>query len=388
MLRIVGFAALVVAPPDPLEYRLLSRISNWSPAAWSWLSSSPASLMGLDIGASGIRLVELGRARDGQWVLERCNFEPLDRDLIVDGNIENFDQVALALRRVVKASGTRTRLAAMALPASAVITRKIVLPAGLPERDLEVQVEIEANQYIPFSLDEVSLDFCVIGPALSGGNEVEVLIAASRREKVQDREGLAEAAGLKLQVVDVESFAARLAAGRLLETLPLGRPDALVALFEIGDVTTSLQVFKGGEVAYERDQPFGSFQLLQQVVRQYGFSTEEAEQRLRIGDMPADFEAQVLRPFIDGLAQDLARALQFFFTSTPHNRVDHLMLAGSAASLPGLTAAVSAHSAFPSSVADPFQGMPVASTVRERRLQREAPGYLVACGLAMRRFLP
>ncbi len=354
----------------------------------SLFSKQPPPLLGLDISATSIKLVELGRDREGRLTLERWAHEPLERDWVSDGNIENFDQVAEALRRVIKKSGTRTRLAAMALPPSAVITKKIILPGGLSEADLEVQVEIEANQYIPFSLDEVSLDFCVLGPSHANAGDVEVLIAASRREKVQDRQGLAEAAGLKLQVVDVESFAARLAAGRLLESLPLGRPDALVALFEIGDVTTSLEVFKGGEVAYERDQPFGSFQLLQQVVRQYGFSAEEAEQRLRIGDMPADFEAQVLRPFIDGLAQDLARALQFFFTSTPHNRVDHLMLAGSAASLPGLTAAVSAHSAFPSSVADPFQGMAVASTVRERRLQREAPGYLVACGLAMRRFLP
>lgn len=336
---------------------------------------------------AGIRLVELGRGRDGRLVLERCAFEPLDREWVVDGTIENFDQVAEALRRVVKKSGSRTRLAAMALPASAVITRKIVLPAGLPEAELETQVEVEANQYIPFSLDEVSLDFCVIGPAPSGSAEVEVLIAASRREKVQDRQGLAEAAGLRPAIMDVESFAARLAAGRLIDSLSTGRADPLVALFEIGDSTTSLQVLKAGEVAYEREQAVGSFQLIQQIVRQYGYAGGEAEQRLRSGELPDDFDSHVLRPFIDSLAQDLARALQFFFTSTPHNRVDHLLLAGSAASLPGLSAAVSAHSSFPSSLADPFQGMQIAPTVRERRLEREAPAYLTACGLAMRRFL-
>lgn len=352
----------------------------------SWFGSQPAPLLGLDISASGIKLAELGTGRDGRLALEHCAFEPIDRDWIVDGNIEKFDPVADALRRVVKRSGSRTRQVAMALPASAVITRKIILPAGLPEVELEAQVEIEANQYIPFSLDEVSLDFCVMGQAPSGPQEVEVLIAASRREKVQDRQGLAEAAGLKPVIVDVESFAARMAAGRLVEALPLGRPDALVALFEIGDLATSLQVLRGGEVVYERDQPFGSFQMIQHIVRQYGLGAEEAEQRLRSGELPEDFEAQVQRPYVDGLAQDLARALQFFFTSTPHNRVDHLLLAGNAASLPGLTAAVAAHSSFPSSVADPFQGMQIATTVRERRLQREAPGYLVACGLAMRRF--
>src|ERR1043165_7237705 len=182
----------------------------------SLFSRQAAPLLGLDISSSSVKLVELGRDKDGKLVLERCAIEPLERGWITDGNGEKFDEVAEAMRRVVKKSGTRTKNVAMALPPSAVITKKIVLPGGLSEQELEIQVEAEANQYIPFSLDEVSLDFCVIGPSPSSTGDVEVLIARSRREKVQDRQGLAEAAGLKPIIIDVESYASPLAAGRLI----------------------------------------------------------------------------------------------------------------------------------------------------------------------------
>jgi type IV pilus assembly protein PilM len=291
------------------------------------------------------------------------------------------------MRRVVKKSGTRTRNVAMALPASAVITKKIILPGGLSEQELEIQVETEANQYIPFSLDEVSLDFCVIGPSPSSQGDVEVLIAASRKEKVQDRQGLAEAAGLKPVIVDVESYASRLAAGRLIQTLPEEGRDLMVALFEVGAFNTSMQVLRNDEVLYDRDQAFGGAQLTQLIVRQYGFSQEEAETKKRNGDLPEDYDSGVLRPFVESMAQEIARALQFFFTSTPHNRVDYILVAGGSAALPGLTEAITAQTSFPCHLADPFEGMQIGDNVREKKVRREAPSYLTSCGLAMRRFV-
>ena len=334
-----------------------------------------------------MKLVELGRNRAGDLVLERCAIEPLERGWITDGNIEKFDEVADAVRRLLKKSGTRTRSVAMALPPSAVITKKIILPGGLSEKELEVQVETEANQYIPFSLEEVSLDFCVIGPSASSAGDVEVLIAASRKEKVQDRQGLAEAAGLKPVVIDVESYASRLAAGRLIERLPNEGKDVMVALFEIGAFTTSMQVIKNNDVLYDRDQAFGGAQLTQLIVRQYGFSPEEAESKKRNGDLPEDYESGVLRPFIESAAQEVARALQFFFTSTPHNKVDYVLLAGGSASLPGLTEAVTQQTSFACNLVNPFDGMQMGPNVRERKMRREAASYLTSCGLAMRRFL-
>jgi type IV pilus assembly protein PilM len=273
------------------------------------------------------------------------------------------------------------------LPPSAVITKKIILPGGLSEQDLETQVEAEANQYIPFSLDEVSLDFCVVGPSTSSSGDVEVLIAASRKEKVQDRQGLAEAAGLKPMIVDVESYASRLAAGRLIQALPNQGVDTMVALFEVGAFTTSMQVIRSEEVLYDRDQAFGGAQLTQLIVRQYGFSAEEAETKKRNGDLPEDYDSGVLKPFVESMAQEVGRALQFFFTSTPHNRVDYVMLAGGSAALPGLTDAVTMQTSFPCHLANPFEGMQIGENVREKKMRREAPSYLTSCGLAMRRFV-
>ncbi len=344
-------------------------------------------MLGLDVSSSSVKLVELSRNKAGNLVLERCEIEPLERGWIVDGNIDMFDSVADAVRRVVKKSGTKAKNVAMALPPSAVITKKIMLPSGLSDQELELQVETEANQYIPFPLDEVSLDFCVVGPSATSSGDVEVLIAASRREKVQDIQGLAEAAGLKPVIVDVESYASRLATSRLIENLPIKGPGSIVALFEVGALTTSMQVIRNDEVLYDRDQAFGGAQLTQLIVRQYGFSLEEAESKKRSGELPEDYDTSVLRPFVESMVHEIGRALQFFFTSTPHNKVDFVMLAGGSAGLPGLTEAVTQHTTFPCSVVNPFDGMEMGDGVRLKKMTREAPSYLTSCGLALRRFL-
>ncbi len=344
-------------------------------------------MLGLDISSSSVKLVELGQDKTGALVLERCAIEPLERGWISDGNIEKFDEVAEAVRRVIRKSGTKTRNVAMALPPSAVITKKIILPGGMSDSELELQVEIEANQYIPFPLDEVSLDFCVVGPSANSAGDIEVLIAASRKEKVQDIQGLAEAAGLKPVIVDVESYASRLATSRLIESLPKKGVGSIVALFEVGALTTSMQVIRNDEVLYDRDQAFGGAQLTQLIVRQYGFSLEEAESKKRNGELPDDYESSVLNPFVESMVHEIGRALQFFFTSTPHNKVDCVMLAGGSAALPGLTAAVTKHTTFACSLVNPFEGMEIGDGVRLNKMTREAPSYLTACGLALRRFM-
>ncbi|MEO5732157.1 MAG: pilus assembly protein PilM [Rubrivivax sp.] len=344
-------------------------------------------MIGLDISSSSVKLVELGQTAGGDYVLERFASEPFEKGWITDGQIEKFDEVAAAVKRVVGKSGSQTKQAVMAMPQSAVITKKIMLPAGLREEEMELQVESEANQYIPFSLDEVSLDFCVIGPSPTSAGDVEVLIAASRKDRVQDRQALAEAAGLKPVVLDIESHASRLAMGRVVAALPNEGRDALVALFEIGADTTSLKVLRDDEMLYDRDQAFGGSQLTQLISRQYGFSFEEAEAKKLSGDLPEDYEAAILNPFVDSLSQEIGRALQYFFTSTPHHKVHYVMLAGGTATLPGLKDRVTDLTGFASNVVNPFDNMQLGSTIRETRVRRESPSYLTACGLAMRRFL-
>jgi type IV pilus assembly protein PilM len=343
-------------------------------------------LVGLDISTSGVKLVELSEVGKNEFRLERFAAEPLPRGAVVDGNIENIEQVSEAVRRVWKKSGTRAKIVALGMPPASVITKKIILPGGLSEDELEVQVESEANQYIPFALDEVSLDFDVMGPAQNAPEDVEVLLAATRKEKVEDRIAVAEAAGLKPVVMDIESYAARAAIDRITEQLPQGGQGQTVALFQIGAQVTHVSVLLDGQAIYEREQPFGGNQLTQDIVRSYGLSFEDAEAKKKAGDLPDGYDRELLEPFMENAALEVTRAIQFFFTSTPYTKIDQIFLAGGCAIIPGLVELVAERTKVSASVVSPFKGMQLASNVREKQLRAEAPAYLVACGLAMRRF--
>lgn len=343
-------------------------------------------LVGLDISTSGVKLVELSEVGKLEMRLERFASEPLPRGAVVDGNIENIEQVTEAVRRVWKKSGTSAKHAAIGMPPASVITKKIVLPGGLSEDELEVQVESEASQYIPFALDEVSLDFAIIGPAQNAPDDVEVLLAATRREKVEDRVAAVEAVGLKAQIMDVESYAARAVIERITAQLPKGGRGQIVALFQIGSQTTHVSMLLDGQPVYEREQPFGGHQLTQDIVRTYGMSYEEADVKKRAGDLPEGYERDLLGPFLENAALEITRAIQFFFTSTPYTRIDQIFLAGGCAVIPGLVEIVAERSKVSAAVVSPFKGMQLASGVREKQLRAEAPAYLIACGLAMRRF--
>ena len=351
----------------------------------SLFGKASAPMLGIDISTSGVRLVELALAGKQGIRLERYASEPLPRGAVVDGNIENLEQVAEALRRVWKKSGTRARLVVLGMPPASVITKKIILPAGLPEDQLEVQVESEASQYIPFALDEVSLDFDVLGEAPGSPDDIEVMLAASRREKVEDRVAIAEAAGLKAMVMDIESYAARAALERVTAQASPGAGQ-IVALFQVGAQVTHISMLQDGVTIYEREQPFGGNQLSGEIARAYGMPFEEAETRKKSGDLPDNYHSDILLPFMESAALEVTRAIQFFFTSTPYTRIDQIFIAGGCALLPGLLDIVAGRTRISSAVISPFKGMLLAPTVREQQLRIEAPAYLVACGLALRRF--
>ena len=342
-------------------------------------------MAGVDISSSSIKLVELSHSKSGGYTLECCAIEPLERGWIEDGNIENFDAVVAAFRRVVKSSGTSARRVALALPMSVVSTKKIQLASGSSELEMEAQVEAEASQYIPFPLEEVRLDFCVMGLAAEEGGDVDVLLAAARKDKVEDRQAIAEEAGLTVGVIDVDMFAARLAAFNAIDHLRLGSK-SVVAVFQIGGSSTTVQVLSNGEAVYERELGFGGDQLTESMTRQYGFTLQEAETKKRLGDVPKDFETTLVPEFVDNVSGEVARALQLFLTSTVYGRVDHILLAGGSSVVAGLDVQISRQSGYPTSVLDPFEGMKIGRGVRQRRLDQEAPSYLTACGLAMRRF--
>ncbi|HZM35631.1 MAG TPA: pilus assembly protein PilM [Burkholderiales bacterium] len=345
-------------------------------------------LFGLDISSSSVKMLEIVDGGKGSYRVERYAIEPLARDSVLDGNIQNLEAVADSVKRAHKRLGTRTKHVAMAVPTGAVITKRIVVPAALREDELEVQVESEANQYIPFALEEVNLDFQVLGTSATTPDEQEVLIAATRKEKVEDRVAVAESAGLKALVMDVESFAQQAALSLVVQALPNAGKDQNIAVVDVGASVMNVTVLRNDQSVYTREQAFGGNQLTQEIVSRYGMSPEEAETAKRSGGLPDDFEPEVLQPFMENLSTEVQRALQFFFTSTQYHSVDHILLAGGSAVIPGLDEVVHGRTQVPASVANPFALMQTSPRIQLKRLVVDAPSLIVACGLAMRRFDP
>ena len=331
-------------------------------------------------------MVELGSDGKSGYRVERYAVEVLPRDAVADGNIVNLEATAEAVRRAWKRLATSTRSVAIALPTSHVITKKIIVAAGLREQELELQVESEANQYIPFALEEVNLDFQIAGPAPSSPDEIEVLIAASRKEKVEDRVAVVESAGLKAVVMDVESYAALAAFDLISRQLPEGGKGQIVALVDIGANVMSLTVLRDGQQLYGREQAFGGNQLTQDVARLFGMTFEEAETEKRRNNLPDNYESEVLQPFVESMALEVSRALQFFFTSTQFSQVSHIVLSGGCAVLPGADEAVASRTQINTVVANPFADMLLSERVKAKNLLQDAPSLVVACGLALRRF--
>lgn len=352
----------------------------------SILNPKARSLVGLDISSSAVKMVELSGSLAGGCQLECYAIEPLPEGAVVDGNISNLESVSEGVTRCWKRLSTSTKFVAMALPTAAVITKKIILPAGLRETEMEVQVESEANQYIPFALEEVNLDFQVLGPSPSGPDEVEVLIAASRKEGVEDRVACAESAKLKPLVMDMESYAALAAFDLVRDQFPGDSAESVFALVDIGANAMKVAMVKGDQQIYNREQAFGGNQLTQDMVRAYGMSHDEAENLKRTGPMPDNYEAEILRPFLDNLALEVSRALQFFFTSTQYGEVHHIVLMGGGALLPGIAEIVAERTQIDTVMANPFAKMTLSQRVRPKLLLNDAPSLMVACGLALRRF--
>jgi type IV pilus assembly protein PilM len=343
-------------------------------------------LVGLDISSTSVKMVELVDAGSGKPRVERYAIEPLPKDAVVDGNIASLEAVTETIARCWKRLGTATKFVAMALPASAVITKKITLPANLRETEMEVQVESEANQYIPFALEEVNLDFQVIGPAPSSPDDVEVLLAASRKEKVEDRVAAAEAAELRPVVMDVESYATQASYELVVRQLPDSGNDQIIMLVDVGASATKFLMMKNDQQLYTREQAFGGSLLTQDIMRAYGMSPDEAEGVKRADTRPDNFESELLQPFLENFAQEVARAQQFFFTSTPHTEVHHIILAGGSALIPGIAEIVGQRTGVNTLLANPFAAMAISPRVRAKQLVADAPSLMVACGLALRKF--
>lgn len=343
------------------------------------------ALLGIDISSAAVKLLELSKTGN-RYRVESYGVEALPQDAVVDNNIANIEAVGDAVQAAVKKSGTKLRHAAVAVSGSAVITKVISMPASLSEEDLEGQIEMEADQYIPYALDEVSLDFEVLGESANNPEMVDVLLAASRRENVEDRVAVLDHAGLTASVVDVEAYAMENAFELLADQLPAGSEGQTIAVADVGATTTTLNVINSGKIIYTREQGFGGRQLTEEIQRRYGLSYEEAGMAKKHGGLPDNYVTELLDPFKQATVQQIGRSLQFFFGSSSHRSVDHIVLSGGSVSIPGLDGLVEESLGTPAIVINPFMSMSLASRIKPQSLSNDAPAMMIACGLALRSF--
>jgi type IV pilus assembly protein PilM len=342
-------------------------------------------VLGIDISSTSVKLLELSRTGSG-FRVENHAVEPLPPNAIAEKAISDVAAVAETIRRAVKRAGTRTKNCAMAVTGSAVITKIITMPTGLKDAEMEAQIALEADQYIPYALEEVNLDFEVLGPTEGNADTVDVLLAASRRENIDLRVAAAEAAGLAPKVMDVEAYAVENAFSLLLDQVPNEGRDKTAALVDIGATMTCLNVMSDRKLIYTREQPFGGRQLTEEIMQRYGLSYEEAGLAKKQGGLPETYVPEVLEPFKQTVSQQVNRFLQFFYSASQHAVVDQIVVAGGCASIAGIDDAIEESLGVTTIIANPFSRMSLAARVNPRSLGGDAPSLMVACGLALRSF--
>ena len=339
-------------------------------------------VLGIDISSTTVKLLELSQSGD-RYRGESYAVAPLPPEAGVEKNVNQVETVGGLIRELVSRSKTRAQHAVAAVAGSAVIIKTIPMPAGLSEEDLEAQLTVEADQYIPYPLEEVALDFEELGPVEGRDDQVNVLLAACRQETIESRVDAIEVAGLTPAIMDVEVFAMERALALLKTQMPMANPET-IAMVDIGASMTTLSVYASGESVYTREQLFGGKQLTDEIMNRYDLSFEEAGRAKKQGGLPEDYESEVLEPFREAVVQQVSRSLQFFFSSSEYTELDCVVLCGGVAAIAGLAEIIEERLSTPTIVANPFADMSVASRVNAQALAKDAPAMMVACGLAMR----
>ena len=342
-------------------------------------------LFGLDLSTTAVKALEL-RRRKGGYMVKGYAIEPLPAEAINDHAVMDTDTVAAAIQRARESLGTRSKYVAASVAGAAVITKKITIPAGLSPSEEENEVSGEADHHLPAGIESMYLDYQVLGPdPRDEANRLAVLLVACKKEVVDGHLAAIAQAGLKASVIDVDPFAVETA-------FEVGAPsdymDKTVALLNIGAQVTNINVLHDGQSIFTRDHYFGGQQLAEQLSEAYGWAPAEADQRLMRNDLPADYDTRALQPFLQNLAMEMGRSLDFFASNYPDYPVDWAVLSGGCAMLPGITEALEGQMGVEAFLVDPFSAMRFDSHLPAQKLQAVAPRLMVATGLALRSFDP
>jgi type IV pilus assembly protein PilM len=341
-------------------------------------------LVGLDIGSSAIKLVQLKESK-GRYILQKFGVKPLEPEVIVDGTVMDEGRVVSAIRELFDETGVKNKQVAISISGHAVIVKKISLPP-MPDEELEGQVKLAAEQYIPFDINEVNIDFHVLPADPSGDKQgdMAVILVAAKKDKINELTELVKGAGLAPMIMDVDAFAIE---NMHAINYPMAQ-DETTALVNIGASVMNVNIIRGGSSLFTRDIPLGGNRYTEAIQREMGMSYEEAEEskKMKQGGDSGDGPLRNVISSVNGeVASEIARTVDYFKTSAADAALDRVLVCGGVAQARGLIQELGDRIQVPVEAADPFGEIDVTGSDMDPDLMAElAPSAAVGVGLALR----
>ncbi|MEH6813242.1 MAG: type IV pilus assembly protein PilM [Motiliproteus sp.] len=349
----------------------------------SLFKAKSKALLGVDIGSSFVKLLGISQHSKG-YKVDSYAVVHLPEGAVIDNNVQVVPVVAEAIEKAARLAGCKTKLAVTSVPTSVVISKELEFSKSFTEDELEEQIKVEADQFIPYPLDEVAIDFQVKGLSKDDPELNNIMLVACRQDNVQSREDAVNGAGLQCDVIDVDTYALERVFPTLSDIHDL--EGKTVGLVDIGASSMSLYVLEDGEVVYSREQVFGGNDLTHNLSQVTDMSVDEVERAKKQGDLPEDLVRGYVEPFKQTAAQQISRSLQFYYSSGTHGELDMLLLAGGVSALPDLDKTVEQELGIKAKTANPFENMQFNSKINRSKFEADASSLVLACGLAMRSF--
>lgn len=342
-------------------------------------------IVGLDISSTAIKVLQLSQ-KEQQYCLECYAIEQNKPGAVVEKSIKDSDAVAEVIHRAMEKAHITSKSVSISVPSSLAVTKLIQVDADLTAKEIEAEALMEASRYVPYEMEDVNLDYQVLGTNRLNTHKIDVLLAAAKKEHIESRLATLEKVGLTAKVLDIDIYCIERAFGLITNQLPEQGEGKIIAVIDIGANITVIHVFKDGRIIYDRDQTFGGQQLMDEIQNRYGLSYEEALLARKFSDLPDDYVPEVLNPFIDTVAQQVNRACQLFFSSGEYSHIDYIVLTGGTSSIQGLDQVIQEKSGIKTFIANPFTDMNFAPQINQQLLMADAPSLLNCCGLALRNF--
>jgi len=338
-------------------------------------------IVGIDIGSSSIKLVQL-KEQKGTYQLLNAGIIPLPAEAIVDNTLMDSSSIVAAVKNLVASLGVKTKDVACSISGNSVIIRKISLPA-MPPEELEDQISWEAEQYIPFDINDVNMDFQIMSPDTIDPSKMNVLLVASKKDIINDYVAVFSESGLQLSVVDVDSFAVQNAFEANYDVIP----NEVIALVNIGASVMNINVIKDGITLFTRDVQMGGNLITEEIQKQMGISSDEAETlKMLAHETRSTALTDVLNKVNDTITQEIRRSLDFYNSTANEDRVSKIFTSGGCSKVYNLINNISEKLGLPVDVINPFNKLSVSDkTFDPEYLQEIGPLMTVTVGLAIRR---